>query len=68
MDTRLDVAAKIDWEGGIWQALEYGLDADDMPEGDTELRELWAELDTAFHMASVIAEKVEALLPDGYGG
>ena len=33
--SRDDVTAKIINEGGITDALEYGLTADDMPEGDS---------------------------------
>lgn len=62
--TRADIAAKIDWEGGIWDALEYGLKTDDMPDGDTELRSAWADLRSAFAVAEEAAGRVDALLPD----
>lgn len=32
-------AAKIGWEGGVAESLDYGLTPDDAPEG--ELRDLW---------------------------
>lgn len=38
----LDFLAKIEWEGGIVDALEYGLTEDDLP--DCELRDLWTEV------------------------
>ena len=34
-----DFAAKIEWEGGTIDALDYGLSPEDAPEG--ELRDLW---------------------------
>ncbi len=37
--TRDDVAAKVEWEGGLFDAMEYGIDVDDMP--DEELRIAW---------------------------
>jgi hypothetical protein len=42
---RWEVASKIDWEGGITEVLDYGVTAEDMPEGDTELAGAWHELD-----------------------
>lgn len=32
LDTGYDLRDKIDWEGGVIGALEWGLDADDLPE------------------------------------
>lgn len=33
---------KVDWEGGILEALVYGLTPEDAPEG--EFRQLWSDL------------------------
>lgn len=41
-----DFAAKVDHEGGIFGALEYGLKPDDLPPG--ELKELWSEIYAVF--------------------
>src|SRR5690606_4104241 len=53
--TREQVAAKVDWEGGIPEALEYGLTVDDMPAGDEELRAAWGRLEAA-HQPFAAAE------------
>lgn len=47
--SRSDLAAKVDWEGGIFEALEYGITADEMP--DDELRVLWADLERRYSEA-----------------
>ncbi len=43
-----DFAEKVDWEGGVFAALEYGLHATDLDPSDpasVKLREAWAELE-----------------------
>lgn len=60
--TRAEVAEKVGWEGGIIDAVEYGLTVDDMPEGDTELREAWNALLTAWRGLIPLEEAVERLL------
>jgi len=56
LDTGGDVRGKIDWEGGVWGALCWGLAAEDLPEQYREawrfMAELYDELDkraTAFY-------------------
>jgi hypothetical protein len=56
LDTGDDVRDKIDWEGGVWGALCWGLDADDLPEQYRDdwrmMAALYDELDeraTAFY-------------------
>lgn len=44
--TRRDVAAKVDWEGGVDEALAYGIAADEMP--DPELEAAWAAAKVAY--------------------
>jgi hypothetical protein len=64
---RQTLADKIAWEGGNWDALEYGIRASQMPEGDTELEAAWAVLDAAFAEAEAAWERVSALLPNSEG-
>ena len=64
-ESREAVAGKIEWEGGIFEALDYGIKTEDMPEGDTELAEAWRELSAAYKVADAAAEKVTALLEAG---
>lgn len=61
---RTDLAAKIEWEGGVFAAMEYGITVADMPEADTELIEAWTKLDAAFKVAQGAADAVAELLPD----
>ena len=58
------VAAKIEWEGGIVTALDYGIKAADMPEGDTELAEAWDRLETAWHRLEPLVAVVETMLDE----
>jgi hypothetical protein len=60
--SREDVASKIEWEGGIFEALDYGIKTEHMPKGDNELTEAWRDLSVAYASAAVLANKVQALL------
>ncbi len=47
-----EFASKIEWEGGIFEALDYGLkstDIDPTAPKAAELIEIWRELESAFH-------------------
>ena len=41
LDTGDDVRDKIDWEGGVWGALCWGLAAEDLPE---QYRDAWRSM------------------------
>jgi hypothetical protein len=59
-----DVAAKVDWEGGLVETMcYYGLSASDI--ADPRLAELWATAKNAFdtHVRTVL-EEIERLLDD----
>ena len=62
--SRSALAGKIEWEGGILEALDYGIKTADMPESDTELTEAWAKLEASFRQTAALAEAVENLLPE----
>lgn len=62
-ESRMDLACKIDWEGGIFDSLDYGIRAGDMPEGDDELIEAWTALDVAYKVVAEAADRVSKLLP-----
>ena len=47
-ESREALAAKVSWEGGIYEALDYGIRADEMPEGDEELTAAWTAMQEAF--------------------
>lgn len=61
-ENREELAGKIDWEGGLWSALEYGISAEDMPEGDSDLMEAWAELERHWKAASKAANVIYEML------
>jgi len=58
-----EFAGKVEWEGGIEEALQYGLrstDIDDNP----ELEAAWAEMEKVWAEWQVYVRAVEELLPD----
>lgn len=64
-ESRAEVAAKIDWEGGFFEAVfGYGITLEDLPEDDPELREAWQEMMAAWSYFGPKMMAVEALLPD----
>ena len=63
-ESRSALAGKIEWEGGLMEALDYGIKASDMPEGDEEMTAAWTALETAFKAIRPLAQAVENLLPE----
>lgn len=66
-----EFAEKVDWEGGVLQALEYGLKASDLNatnETEDALKSAWESLEYAFGMLQDDLNKassiVDALLDD----
>lgn len=62
--SRADVAGKVSWEGGIIEALEYGIHASHMPAGDDELTAAWQALEDAFNALQPLAATVGDLLEE----
>src|ERR1700735_679194 len=58
-DNREGVRAKIEWEGGLMGALDYGISVNDMPEGDDELVAAWGALETAYRALAPLDGAVE---------
>lgn len=58
-------AKKVDWEGGILEAVDYGLKPEDAPEGP--LRDAWAELVAQYALIEPIMRKVQRALDDATG-
>lgn len=64
-ETREDVRNKVEWEGGLPDALEYGIRSADLPEDDQELIGAWEEMEEAFSVFQSTQFVVEDLLePD----
>lgn len=57
--TNQEVANKVDWEGGIIEALYWGLRSDDI--ADPDLSAAWAELETT---VPPILDRIRNLLPE----
>jgi hypothetical protein len=66
-EDREALAAKIEWEGGLMEALDYGIKTEMMPEGDTELEQAWAKLEASFRETSRLADAVAEMLPEPGG-
>lgn len=58
--TEKDFAAKIEWEGGIPDALEYGLKSEDCEPG--ELRNAWKDLEDRWKTLQKPMSVVERIL------
>ncbi|WP_194904812.1 hypothetical protein [Catenulispora rubra] len=60
-----DVRNKIDWEGGVWGALCWGLTAEDLPE---QYREDWQSMAELYQELDERADAFYAGLPPGDEG
>jgi len=58
--SREELAAKIEWEGGVMGALEYGITAAQMP--DEKMRAVWTDLQNAAVSIFDLCEQVETIL------
>ncbi len=60
---KADFVSKIEWEGGIYDALEYGLKHTDLDEGeDDSLRSAWAEAEALYARLEQAIEAIESTL------
>lgn len=65
--TRGNFASKIEWEGGIFEALDYGLKHTDLSADDPDaaaLRAAWAELEAAYDALRPLVRKIDDLLEE----
>lgn len=60
--TEAEFAGKVEWEGGVIAAIEYGLESSALRPG--ELKDAWAGLETAYAGIEVDLQYVESLLED----
>ena len=61
-EDREHVAGKIEWEGGMEMALDYGIKAADMPKDDAELEAAWTVMEEKWDDYREEAAKVLKLL------
>lgn len=61
-------AEKVQWEGGIVEALDYGLTPDHIDPNDpagSELRRLWTELHTLWRtQMAPLVERIDSIIDD----
>lgn len=59
----LDVAQKVDYEGGIWDGLSWGIKSSDI--ADSELAALWKKLED--FAASGVIDEIQEILDENIG-
>jgi hypothetical protein len=58
--SRKELAAKVSWEGGAFEALRYGLRSDQI--GNRELADLWHQMENLYEQISPLAWRIESML------
>ena len=58
--TRDELAHKVEWEGGAFEALRYGIRSRDID--DPEVAALWREMETLYERISPVAWRIDSLL------
>lgn len=61
-----EFAAKVEWEGGVTEALEYGLRENEMDDSDPAFQTAWAVLREQWDIVRPHIDKVEQIL-ETYG-
>lgn len=59
-----DLCAKVDWEGGVDQAISYGIKASDIDPELSELRAAWDEAVEKYNEYEPIEAEIYAMLED----
>jgi len=62
--TPIDLANKIEWEGGILEVIDYGLGPDDLDDSDSGLKFAWVALCRAYPSVEELRQEVMDRLPD----
>jgi hypothetical protein len=63
-ENRQELADKIEWEGGLEDALDYGIKSSDLPESETKLIAAWALMEAAFDELERAKRAVAELIPE----
>jgi hypothetical protein len=63
-ENRQELADKIEWEGGLEDALDYGIKSSDLPESETKLIAAWALMEEAFDELERAKRVVAELIPE----
>jgi len=62
--TEAEFVAKIDYAGGIIEALGYGLSADDLEDQESDLAQTWRDLERQYADFEVFVHAVEYAIDD----
>jgi hypothetical protein len=62
-----EFANKVDYEGGPFGALDYGMRAEDIKNQDGELYTAWLELETKYDELKPLCDRVQKALDDAWG-
>ena len=57
-----DLAAKIDWEGGIAEAVAYGIKHTDIPDGHPDLAAAWARLEDVHAEMECLCDEIHPMI------
>ena len=60
--TNIELANKIEWEGGLYYAVEYGITSKDI--ADPEIAALWLQSEKAYKTLQAIFGAIKAKLPE----
>lgn len=62
--TPAEFAGKVEWEGGVLDALDYGLRADDLDDSNPELKAAWRDLARRWAEVEPDVRNVERMLDE----
>lgn len=62
--TPQDFLSKVSWEGGVFEALQYGLHEDTLDDSDPDLKENWRELRLAYLDLEGLVQGIEEKMED----
>lgn len=57
---RMRLAQKVEWEGGVLAAMEYGIHAEQIDDG--EVRRVWDALERAYRELTPLVDRINSLL------
>ena len=60
--TRDELRDKVEWEGGVWATLQYGIRAANID--DPEVAKLWREMESLFEKTAPIAWRIATILDE----
>jgi hypothetical protein len=59
-----EFAVKVQWEGGVIDALEYGLRYEDIDPAEEDLRKMWAEAEGKYRDLALTVRDIEKVFEE----